>query len=74
VIRGYSIYFSLVNTAEEDFQHRQRRRKIRKQGYADWKGSFYQTMTEFKQQGEVLSNKYSNTETAFYELPMGVTG
>ena len=51
VIRAYSIYFSLVNIAEEDFQHRQRRRKIRKQGYADWKGSFYQTLSDFKQQG-----------------------
>ena len=51
VIRAYSIYFSLVNIAEEDFQHRQRRRKIRKTGHADWKGSFYQTLQEFKQQG-----------------------
>ena len=51
VIRAYSIYFSLVNIAEEDFQHRQRRRKIRKTGHADWKGSFYQTLLEFKQQG-----------------------
>jgi len=51
VIRAYSIYFSLVNIAEEDFQHRQRRSKIRKQGYADWKGSFYQTISCFKTQG-----------------------
>jgi phosphoenolpyruvate carboxylase len=29
---------------------------------------------KFTEQGEVLSNKYSNTETAFYELSMGVTG
>ena len=51
VIRAYSIYFSLVNIVEEDSQHRQRRRRIRKQGYADWKGSFYHTMQELKQQG-----------------------
>ncbi len=51
VIRAYSIYFSLVNIAEEDFQHRQRRRSVRKLGYADWKGSFYKTLSEFKQQG-----------------------
>ncbi len=50
VIRAYSIYFSLVNIVEEDFEHRQRRRRVRKLGYADWKGSFYQTMSEFKQQ------------------------
>lgn len=51
VIRAYSIYFNLVNIAEEDFQHRQRRRRVRKKGHADWKGSYYRTMREFKQQG-----------------------
>jgi phosphoenolpyruvate carboxylase len=29
---------------------------------------------KFTEQGEVLSNKYSNEETAVYELSMGVTG
>jgi len=29
---------------------------------------------KFTEQGEVLSNKYSNTETAVYELGMGLTG
>jgi len=51
VIRAYSLYFSLVNMAEEDSQHRQRRRRVRQKGYADWKGSFYHTIQELKQQG-----------------------
>ncbi len=51
VIRAYSIYFSLVNVVEEDYQHRQRRNTIHKTGHADWKGSFFQTLKEFKQQG-----------------------
>ena len=29
---------------------------------------------KFTEQGEVLSNKYSNTETAVYELTLGITG
>ncbi|MFA7618515.1 MAG: phosphoenolpyruvate carboxylase [Thiohalomonadaceae bacterium] len=29
---------------------------------------------KFTEQGEVLSNKYSNTETAIYELTMGLSG
>ncbi len=29
---------------------------------------------KFTEQGEVLSNKYSNPETAVYELTMGITG
>jgi phosphoenolpyruvate carboxylase len=51
VIRAFSLYFSLVNIAEEDFLHRQRRRSIRRLGYPDWKGSFYLTLAEFKQRG-----------------------
>jgi phosphoenolpyruvate carboxylase len=51
VIRAFSIYFSLVNIAEEDFHHRQRRRSVRRLGYPDWKGSFFKTITEFKKQG-----------------------
>ncbi|MDJ0833515.1 MAG: phosphoenolpyruvate carboxylase [Gammaproteobacteria bacterium] len=51
VIRAFSIYFSLVNIAEEDHFHRERRRRVLKLGYPDWKGSFYQTMAEFKQNG-----------------------
>ncbi len=33
-----------------------------------------QGQIKFTEQGEVLSNKYSNTETATYELGVGVTG
>lgn len=51
VIRAYSLYFSLVNIAEEDIQHRRRRRSIRKQGYAEWYGSYYQTVSEFYEMG-----------------------
>lgn len=51
VIRAYTLYFNLVNIAEEDYQHRQRRKSVRKEGYAPWKGSFYQTLKEFKNNG-----------------------
>jgi len=50
VVRAFSIYFSLVNIAEEDFQHQQRRRLIRN-GKALWMGSFDDTLSELKQQG-----------------------
>ena len=39
VIRAFSIYFQLVNVAEESFQHRQRRR-IAASGQPLWQGSF----------------------------------
>lgn len=39
VIRAFSTYFQLVNTAEESFQHRQRRQVAAKGGVL-WKGSF----------------------------------
>jgi phosphoenolpyruvate carboxylase len=39
IIRAFSVYFQLVNNAEESYQHRQRRR-IAAHGGVLWKGSF----------------------------------
>ncbi|MEN8106798.1 MAG: phosphoenolpyruvate carboxylase [Pseudomonadota bacterium] len=50
VIRAFNIYFSLVNIAEEAFQHRERRRQARDSG-ALWLGSFTQTLQEFHDEG-----------------------
>ncbi len=50
VVRAFSIYFSLVNIAEEAFLHRQRRREVRKSGKL-WTGSFDATLREFHEQG-----------------------
>lgn len=47
VVRAFSIYFSLVNIAEEEFQHKQRRREVGPKGFT-WKGSFYNTLSEFQ--------------------------
>ncbi|HKJ09268.1 MAG TPA: phosphoenolpyruvate carboxylase, partial [Gammaproteobacteria bacterium] len=46
VVRAFNVYFSLVNIAEEAFQHRQRRRAIRTGGPL-WRGSFDDTLREF---------------------------
>jgi len=50
VIRAFSIYFQLVNLAEESFQHRQRRR-IAVSGQPLWQGSFDHCMRELRSQG-----------------------
>jgi len=50
VIRAFSIYFQLVNTAEESFQHRQRRR-IASHGGVLWKGSFDACLRDLRDQG-----------------------
>ena len=50
VVRAFSIYFSLVNIAEEAYSHDQRRRSIRKGGPL-WNGSFDASFREFRQQG-----------------------
>jgi phosphoenolpyruvate carboxylase len=47
VVRAFSIYFSLVNIAEEEFQHKQRRREVGPKGFT-WKGSFYNTFSDFE--------------------------
>ncbi len=50
VIRAFAIYFQLVNTAEESFQHRQRRR-IAAHGGALWKGSFDACLRDLRKLG-----------------------
>ncbi len=63
VIRAFTIYFNLVNIAEEDFLHRQRRASVQKHGHAAWVGSFYHTLEEFQEQGvsaEELNTLLSN--------------
>ena len=51
VVRAFNLYFSLVNIAEESFQHRQRRQQVRKHGHRLWVGSFTETMDSFRNQG-----------------------
>ena len=49
VVRAFSIYFSLVNIAEEEFQHKQRRREVGAKGFT-WKGSFYNALNDFQKE------------------------
>ena len=50
VIRAFSIYFSLVNIAEESYQHKQRRREVSRNGPL-WVGSFDHTLRQFHGEG-----------------------
>ncbi|MGB5253085.1 MAG: phosphoenolpyruvate carboxylase [Sedimenticolaceae bacterium] len=50
VIRAFSVYFQLVNTAEESYQHRQRRRIAAKGGVL-WKGSFDACLRDLREMG-----------------------
>ncbi|MBI1425544.1 MAG: phosphoenolpyruvate carboxylase [Gammaproteobacteria bacterium] len=50
VVRAFSIYFSLVNIAEESYSHIQRRKDEDKTG-PRWIGSFEATMRDMQQQG-----------------------
>ncbi len=49
VVRAFSLYFSLVNIAEEDFQQKYRKTLITNEGM-HWQGSFDTTITELKAQ------------------------
>ncbi|MBN4080532.1 phosphoenolpyruvate carboxylase [Beggiatoa alba] len=49
VVRAFSLYFSLVNIAEEDFQHQLRHTQFTEQGF-QWQGSFDTTMSALKKQ------------------------
>jgi len=48
VVRAFSTYFSLVNIAEESYQHHQRRKQLRKLSNNSplWRGSFDTTLRE----------------------------
>ena len=50
VVRAFSIYFSLINIAEEDYQHLQRREQVFN-GKSLWLGSFDHTLEEFRLDG-----------------------
>jgi len=47
VVRAFAIYFSLVNIAEEAFQHQKRRRDFGPRGHG-WMGSFELTLQELR--------------------------
>jgi len=49
VVRAFSLYFSLVNIAEEDFQQKYRKTLINEHGI-QWQGSFDTTICELKEQ------------------------
>ncbi len=51
VVRAFTLYFNLVNIAEEDYLHRMRRNSVQQQGHAAWVGSFHHTLEEFRDQG-----------------------
>ena len=53
VIRAFSIYFSLVNTAEEAFHHHNRQIQLRNGGDL-WSGSFLDTLQLLKSEGVTL--------------------
>ena len=55
VIRAFSIYFKLVNLAEEDFQHRQRR-WLAGRGRPLWRGSFDEALRSIRDQGVGLAD------------------
>lgn len=50
VVRAFSIYFSLINIAEEDSQHLQRREQVF-HGKSLWLGSFDNTLEQFRLDG-----------------------
>lgn len=55
VVRAFSVYFKLVNIAEESFQHKQRRRLVYL-GNKLWPGSFDHTFNDLREQG-ISSNE-----------------
>jgi len=53
IVRAFSTYFSLINLAEESYQHHQRRKQVRQANGNStlWTGSFDTTLRELRNQG-----------------------
>ncbi len=68
VVRAFNLYFSLVNIAEEAFQHKERRRHVR-QGGPLWRGSFDHTLREFSEQDLSVEEFQSLLDRTLY-LPV----
>ncbi len=65
VVRAFSTYFSLVNLAEEAYQHQQRYAQIRKGGPL-WVGSFDHTLRRFHSQGISAEQLQTLLDQLFY--------
>jgi phosphoenolpyruvate carboxylase len=68
VVRAFNIYFSMVNIAEEAFQHKERRRHVRMGGPL-WCGSFDHTLREFHGMGIDAEQIQTLLDSALY-LPV----
>ncbi len=68
VVRAFNIYFSLVNIAEESFQHKERRRHAHMGGPL-WCGSFDHTLREFHDTGIDAEQIQTLLDSALY-LPV----
>lgn len=51
VIRAFNTFYLLNNIVEEDFQHRERRKKIQQEDPELWQGSIRRTLLELRQEG-----------------------
>ncbi|MDH3859329.1 MAG: phosphoenolpyruvate carboxylase, partial [Gammaproteobacteria bacterium] len=67
VVRAFTLYFNLVNIAEEDFLHRLRRISVQEHGHAAWVGSFHHTLEEFRDQGTGIGELQSLFDKLLYK-------
>ncbi|MDC1286352.1 phosphoenolpyruvate carboxylase [Gammaproteobacteria bacterium] len=67
VVRAFTLYFNLVNIAEEDYLHRLRRNSVQQQGRAGWVGSFHHTLEEFKDQGISIDDLQAMCDRLLYK-------
>ncbi len=65
VVRAFSIFFSLVNIAEEVHHHQERRRQVRTGGPL-WRGSFDEALRWFKDQGVSAAELQSLLDRLLY--------
>jgi len=66
VIRAFTLYFQLVNVADEHIRHRQRRQQV-DSGKTLWEGSFDEALQEAKAAGQTAESMLANLADLFYQ-------
>lgn len=70
VIRAFNTFYSLSNLVEEDFLHRQRRKKFSEGGESLWKGAFLKTVRDLHEHDGITEAQLQTIVNEMHYIPV----